>query len=39
VKSGLARGDQAVTSLEREGVKAGAHALAERKETAKPRAE
>ena len=29
VKTGLARGDQIVTSLEREGVKAGAHAVAE----------
>lgn len=29
VKSGLSRGDRVVTSLEREGVKAGAHATAE----------
>ena len=36
-KSGLARGDRVVTSLEREGVKAGAHAIAE--QPAKPRAE
>jgi len=32
VKAGLARGDSVVTSLEREGVKAGAQATAERKE-------
>jgi HlyD family secretion protein len=38
-KSGLARGDRVVTSLEREGVKAGAHAVAEQKDAAKPRAE
>jgi len=30
VKAGLARGDQVVTSLEREGVKAGARAVAEK---------
>ena len=30
VKSGLAPGDQVVASLEREGVKAGAHAVAEK---------
>ena len=30
VKSGLAKGDKVVTSLEREGVKAGAHAVAEK---------
>ena len=30
VKTGLARGDKVVTSLEREGVKAGAHAMAEK---------
>jgi HlyD family secretion protein len=35
VKAGLAQGDRVVTSLEREGVKAGAHALAEKKEAAK----
>lgn len=35
VKSGLGRGDLAVTSLEREGVKAGAHAVAEKREAAK----
>jgi HlyD family secretion protein len=40
VKAGLSRGEQVVTSLEREGVKAGAravteHAAAERKEAAK----
>lgn len=39
VKSGLASGDRVVTSLEREGVKAGAHAVAEQKATAKPPAE
>ena len=32
VKTGLARGDRVVTSLEREGVKAGARAVAEQKE-------
>ena len=31
VKSGLGRGDRVVTSLERAGVKAGAHAVAEEK--------
>ena len=35
VKAGLASGDKVVTSLEREGVKAGAHAVAEQKEAAK----
>ena len=35
VKSGLARGDRVVTSLEREGVKAGARAAMESKEAAK----
>ena len=35
VKAGLARGDRVVTSLEREGVKAGARAVAEKKEAAK----
>src|ERR1019366_3539108 len=35
VKSGLSRGDRVVTSLEREGVKAGARAMAEHKEAAK----
>ena len=30
VKAGLARGDRVVTSLEREGVKAGARAVAEK---------
>ena len=39
VKTGLARGDRVVTSLEREGVKAGAHATVEQKAAAKPRAE
>jgi HlyD family secretion protein len=39
VKAGLARGERVVTSLEREGVKAGAAALAEQKETPKSRAE
>ncbi len=37
VKSGLSRGDAVVTSLEREGVKAGARAVAEKKEAAKGR--
>ena len=37
VASGLARGEQVVTSLEREGVKAGAAAVAERKEAAPQR--
>ena len=32
VKAGLARGDRVVTSLEREGVKAGARAVVEQKE-------
>ncbi|MEZ5613685.1 MAG: efflux RND transporter periplasmic adaptor subunit [Rhodocyclaceae bacterium] len=35
VKSGLARGDRVVTSLEREGVKAGVLAVAEEKPSAK----
>lgn len=35
VKGGLARGDRVVTSLEREGVKAGAQAAAEEKSAAK----
>lgn len=35
VKAGLARGDRVVTSLEREGVKAGARAVVEQKEAAK----
>ena len=35
VKSGITRGDKVVTSLEREGVKAGASAVAEKKEAAK----
>jgi HlyD family secretion protein len=39
VKSGLARGERVVTSLEREGVKARAHAVAEQKEPVKSRAE
>ena len=34
VRSGLARGDRVVTSLDREGVKAGAHAVAEAKNAA-----
>jgi HlyD family secretion protein len=34
VKSGLAGGERVVTSLERAGVKTGAHAVAETKETA-----
>ena len=38
VKAGLASGDKVVTSLEREGVKAGAHAVAEQKEAAKAQA-
>jgi len=37
IKNGLARGDRIVTSLEREGVKAGAHAVVERADAAKPR--
>jgi HlyD family secretion protein len=39
VKSGLAQGDRVVTSLEREGVKAGARAVAENKEPAKAKAQ
>jgi HlyD family secretion protein len=39
VKAGLSAGDRVVTSLEREGVKAGAHALAEQKEAAKVKAQ
>jgi len=39
VKSGIASGDRVVTSLEREGVKAGAHAVAEQKANPKPPAE
>ncbi|TSA16642.1 MAG: efflux RND transporter periplasmic adaptor subunit [Betaproteobacteria bacterium] len=44
VKSGLSKGDQVVTSLEREGVKAGARAVAdksaaEKKEAAKAQAQ
>jgi HlyD family secretion protein len=39
VKSGLAGGERVVTSLEREGVKAGARAVAEQREAAKSRAE
>ncbi len=35
VKSGVNRGDRVVTSLERAGVKAGAHAVAEEKPAAK----
>jgi HlyD family secretion protein len=35
IKSGLIRGDKVVTSLEREGVKAGARAVAEQKEAAR----
>ncbi|MDT3735991.1 MAG: efflux RND transporter periplasmic adaptor subunit [Denitratisoma sp.] len=35
VRSGVARGDRVVTSLERAGVKAGAHAVAEEKPAAK----
>lgn len=35
VKSGLASGDRVVTSLERAGVKAGAHAVAEEKPASK----
>jgi HlyD family secretion protein len=34
VRSGLARGERVVTSLDREGVKAGAHAVAEAKSAA-----
>jgi hypothetical protein len=36
VKGGLAAGDRVVTSLERAGVKAGAHAVAEEKPASKP---
>ena len=39
VKSALAAGERVVTSLEREGVKAGARAVAEQKEAAKSRSE
>ena len=39
VKTGLARGERIVTSLEREGVRAGARAVAERKDAARPRPE
>ena len=39
VKAGLVRGDRVVTSIEREGVKAGAHAVVEQKAAAKPRPE
>ena len=39
VKAGLVRGDRVVTSLEREGVKAGARAVAERKDPGRPRTE
>jgi HlyD family secretion protein len=39
VRAGLVRGDRVVTSLEREGVKAGARAAAESKTAAKPRPE
>ena len=39
VKAGLAGGERVVTSLEREGVKAGARALAEQKEAARSRPE
>ncbi|MFH1604906.1 MAG: efflux RND transporter periplasmic adaptor subunit [Pseudomonadota bacterium] len=35
VKAGLARGDKVVTSLEREGVKAGARAAVEKRDTTK----
>lgn len=38
VKTGLARGDKVVTSLEREGVKAGARAVAEKSATEKKEA-
>ena len=37
IKAGLASGDRVVTSLEREGVKAGAAATAERKDPVEPR--
>lgn len=36
IKEGLTRGDRVVTSLDREGVKAGAHAVAESKPEAAP---
>jgi HlyD family secretion protein len=36
VKSGVSRGDRVVTSLERAGVKAGAHAVVEEKPASKP---
>lgn len=39
VKAGLARDERVVTSLEREGVKAGARAVVENREAAKSRAE
>ena len=39
VKAGLSAGDRVVTSLEREGVKAGAHALPEQKDAAKAKAQ
>ena len=39
VKTGLARGDRVVTSLEREGVKAGAHAVVEQPAAAKQTAQ
>lgn len=39
VKTGLARGDRVVTSLEREGVKAGARAVVENKEPARAKAQ
>jgi HlyD family secretion protein len=39
VKAGLSRGDRVVTSLEREGVKAGVHAVAEQKEAAKAKSQ
>jgi len=38
VKSGLAEGERIVTSLEREGVKGGAHAVLERKDAGASRA-
>ena len=37
VKTGLAKGDRVVTSLEREGVKAGARAVAEKRDAGKSR--
>ena len=39
VKSGLAKGDRVVTSLEREGVKAGARAVAENREPTRVKTE